>query len=72
MNTQSMNAQESLQQLRSLKLTKFEFGFVLGLEGHEPTPKQQKVLQDIKNRYAHFWATEGENNNAVPPERHDN
>jgi hypothetical protein len=54
-----MNAQQQINRLKNFRLTKFEFGFVTGLEGHEPSPSQQLTLNKIANRYAHAWATEG-------------
>jgi hypothetical protein len=54
-----MNAQQQINRLKNFRLTKFEFGFLTGLEGHEPTPAQQQTLNKIANRYSHMGA-EGE------------
>jgi hypothetical protein len=53
-----MSTQEQIKHLLTLKLTKFEFGFALGLQGHEPTPQQQQTLQRAINRHANL-AREG-------------
>jgi hypothetical protein len=54
-----MNAQQEIKRLKNFRLTKFEFGFITGLEGHEPNPSQQVTLNKIINRYSHMMGTEG-------------
>ena len=59
--TKMKETEVTLKKLLALRLTKFEYGFCLGLLGHEPTPVQQATLDKIINRYAQIWA-EKENN----------
>ena len=41
-----------IRRLLQLRLTKYEFGFLTGLQSHNPTPRQSSILAKIKNRYA--------------------
>ena len=63
-----MSTQEQIQHLLNLKLTKFEFGFACGLQGHEPTPQQQQILQRAINRHANL-AREGNPHDQQSPLR---
>jgi hypothetical protein len=46
------NVQLLIRRLLQLRLTKYEFGFLTGLQSHNPTPRQSSILAKIKNRYA--------------------
>jgi hypothetical protein len=60
-----MNSSTTLERLLSLRLTKFEFGFCLGLQGHSPTPAQQVTLEKIINRYSHVFGSQEGNPHAL-------
>jgi len=42
--------------LLGLGLTKFSYGFVLGLKDHEPTKEQSDILRSITIRYPTVFA----------------
>jgi hypothetical protein len=54
-----MNADSTIKKLLNLRLTKFEYGFCLGLQAHQPTPEQEAVLARILNRYSLAREKEG-------------
>lgn len=60
-----MNTEQQIQKLLGLRLTKFEYGFCLGLQGHEPSPQQQKVITKMLNRHSLIVGMEG--NYEQPP-----
>jgi hypothetical protein len=64
---EQMETEKTLKWLLSLRLTKFEYGFCLGLLEHNPTPAQQATLDKIKNRYAHVWAEKEINEHTEQP-----
>jgi hemerythrin-like domain-containing protein len=44
-----------ISKLLTIRLTKFQYGFVLGLQGHIPTPEQADILRRIVSRYSNVW-----------------
>ena len=44
-----------IRKLLSIRLTKFQYGFCLGLQGHTPTPEQAAILRQIVSRYSNIW-----------------
>ena len=55
----NMNTDLLIKQLLKLRLTKFEYGFCLGLQEHKPTPGQEAILAKILNRYSLAGEIEG-------------
>jgi hypothetical protein len=46
------DTQGRIRRLLQLRLTKYEVGFLRGLQTHTPTPRQSITLAEIENRYA--------------------
>lgn len=44
-----------ISKLLTVRLTKFQYGFCLGLQGHAPTPEQAAILRRIVSRYSNIW-----------------
>jgi hypothetical protein len=59
-----MQIEEQISKLLGLRLTKFQYGFVLGLKGHEPTPEQRDILRSIIERYPPVFGNKEQNDNA--------
>jgi hypothetical protein len=45
-----MSPQQTIDRLLQMRLTKFQYGFVLDLQGHEPSPNQLRILKEILER----------------------
>ena len=65
----------AISKLLSVRLTKFQYGFCLGLQGHAPTPEQVAILRRIVSRYSNIWnyinESKEQKNNAEPKRNSD-
>jgi hypothetical protein len=55
------NTDEIIERLLRLKLTRFAYGYCLGLRGHNPTEQQQAILSKIVNQYSQNGEITGNN-----------
>jgi hypothetical protein len=56
------SSQATINKLLGLRLTKFGYGFILGLQGHEPTQQQRDILRSIVERYPTVFGNTKEQN----------
>ncbi len=61
------NTQATIQKLLRLKLTRFQYGYLLGLTGHgSPSARQLSILEKIVNQTNSYEELKGKQKNDLP------